>query len=522
MQQPPPDEPPPPSNRRPPVGSQAPDAEQAPDTEVELFELEPTVHLAPGAPVNLEITLPSVSVLGKGGPITIPVPPPAAEPAVGTVLAGKYEIVELIASGGMGKVYRGRHTELRVPIAIKIMHGFVASQAEHVERFRREARAASRLNHPNVVRVLDFGQTTDTFYIVMEYVEGQSLGALLDELTEPLPLAEILPILLQILDALIQAHRQDVVHRDLKPDNVILTEDARGGRWVKLVDFGLARFQDPAENDATLTRADAVAGTPAYMSPEQCRSLRVGPSTDLYAFGCIMTELLQLMPPFSGASMVDTISLHLFAPVPPLTRPTSAEKVPPLLERLRLDLLAKNPAQRPADAMATRSRLLLAFDPDAEGNRQQERKEPSPAGARAARIPGWNSPQSESESELPTEALRVVHYRVPSVTQQLDQQFVTGLASLGVGLEVGSDPGVNPEGALAFLEGSDSLPETLAMLDELHRHYPKCQLLVGMQALSPEALRRLIEAGADDAIRLPTGPEVLGKKLVRLRRRQRT
>src|SRR5690606_7417818 len=159
----------------------------------------------------------------------------------------------------------------------------------------------------------------------------------------------------QVLSALQAAHELGIVHRDLKPENVMLCRGAAApGQEIdlcaKVSDFGLAHVEDPRDNLPTLTQRDAVAGTPSCMSPEQCRSLAVGPSTDLYAFGCLLACMLQGDPPFDGSSPIDVISKQMFAEPPPLERPDGLEPVPPLLERLRLELLAKKAHKRPATA----------------------------------------------------------------------------------------------------------------------------------------------------------------------------
>jgi eukaryotic-like serine/threonine-protein kinase len=256
---------------------------------------------------------------------------------VGHVLAGKYRLTRELGHGGMGRVFAAEQLDLGVEVAVKILFDFVALQPELVERFRREARATLLLNHPNVVRVFTYGEHDSSVYLVMELVEGRSLGEWLEQQGAPPSLEAVCAISTQILDALAAAHALGIVHRDLKPDNVLLTDALA----VKVVDFGLAHVDDPRQ-EHSLTRADAVAGTPAYMSPEQSRSLRVGPASDLYAFGCVLTDLLQLAPPFRGDSPLDTISQHLFLAPPALSRPDGSEPIPPLLEKLRLELLAKN------------------------------------------------------------------------------------------------------------------------------------------------------------------------------------
>lgn len=450
-------------------------------------------------------------------PQTVPAPPMEEPARAGNILGDRYELLDLLAAGGMGRIFKGRHIELRTPVAIKIMHSHVAENAEHIERFRREARAASRLNHPNVVRVLDFGELGSTFYIVMEYIEGISLASWLDKHTFPPLLDEILPLLLQMLDALAEAHEHEIVHRDLKPDNIILSVDTQGHLRIRVVDFGLAKFQDAAEADMTLTRADAVAGTPGYMSPEQCRSLKVTASTDLYAFGCILTEMLQLAPPFAGDSIMDVISKHMFAPVPPLLRPEGAEPVPPLLEKLRVDLLAKAVSQRPANAGVVRCRLLEAFNPIASEQALPARKGHEPLGSRDERIPLWNRDSITVDGLVVNGAIPVYVLQPVGGNTGLSDDCALGLASQGFQLVPAGELSELPQ--LLIVDAGAQFSESLELLLRIRGRSPDSKVIFCSSELTPERLNTVIEAGADDAARYPVVADVLGRKLERLARR---
>ncbi|MFT3774253.1 MAG: serine/threonine-protein kinase [Minicystis sp.] len=309
---------------------------------------------------------------------------------VGQILAGKYELTSLLGQGGMGKVWKGQHLGLGVPIAVKTMHPEIAASRDYVRRFRREAHAASLLSHPNAVRVFDFGEDEGTLYMVMEFLHGESLTHWLGRVTQLPPLSDVVDIMSQLLDAFEVAHGYGIVHRDLKPDNVFLTE-VGGKRVVKVVDFGLAHVEDKRDQGPTLTAKDVIAGTPEYMSPEQCRSLAVGPSADIYSIGCLLTELLQLRPPFSGLSAIEVLAKQMFTPPPTLSRSPGAEPVPPLLERLRLDLLAKAPEKRPRTAGEVKRRLLEAMSREATEARLPTRKGDEPLGDRASRAPQWDA-----------------------------------------------------------------------------------------------------------------------------------
>ena len=436
---------------------------------------------------------------------------------VSSVLGGKYRLTHFLGQGGMGSVYVAEQIDLRVPVAVKVMHPYVAAQPEYVERFRREARAALMLSHPNVVRVLDFGQHEDTFYIVMEFIEGVAIDQWLHDFGALPPLAEIVPICVDITNALEAAHARGIVHRDLKPENVILTRDAQGRRTAKVVDFGLAHVEDATKQSPTLTRADTVAGTPAYMSPEQSRSLRVGPSTDLYAFGCLLTELLQLEPPFAGGSM-EIISQHLYMMPAPLARPADAEPVPPLLEKLRLELLAKLPHQRPADAATVRARLLEAVDPEQSARRLPSRKGELPGGAREERIPVWNEAAAPAAEAPSAEPPRVLLLGADSSALH-DVSLATGLAAHGMRpvRALTLDTPVEPAPDLIVFDAGFELETGLALLASGTTSVP---VVVALARLDAVAMRRLIEAGAADVVAHPLTSDLLAKKLRRLLRRR--
>ncbi len=447
---------------------------------------------------------------------TMPAPPPALEPKPGDVIAGRYRIDGLLGSGGMGKVYRGQHLSLKMPIAVKVLHGYIAAKDEAGRRFYREARAATLLNHPNVVHVLDFGVHEGLLFLVMELIDGRSLADFIDELSTPPALADVGEILSQLTRALEAAHSLGIVHRDLKPDNVILGTDATGARVVKVVDFGLAHLDEPEDEGPTLTKADAVAGTPDYMSPEQCRSLKVGPSTDLYACGCILTELLQLRPPFSGASAIDVISQHMFVPPPPLGRPEGSEAIPPLLERLRLELLAKQPHDRPASAEEVRRRLEEALDPEAHAARLPARKGDVPLGSREARVPEWTAAGS-AEQPAPRSERRVCVLRVVDDGGGVTSTCMTGLAAQGVIAEsVASVAAVDPQAALVVLDVGSEHQRAETLLAELGDARP---VVVCAANVGAAQVQSFIEAGAADVQRYPVSVDVLARKLSRFLRK---
>jgi tRNA A-37 threonylcarbamoyl transferase component Bud32 len=266
------------------------------------------------------------------------------------VLARKYSVEQCIGEGGMGRVYRARQLVLDKPVVLKVLHQELLSDARTVARFQREARAASRLNHPNSINILDFGVAEDgELFIAMEYVDGHDLHYLL---TNEWPLSEprIIRIVSQVLSALADAHAAGVIHRDLKPENVMV-EPRRGGESdvVKVLDFGIAKIVDAANAGPALTRAGFVCGTPEYMSPEQAKGAPLDARSDLYSVGVLLFQLVTRRLPFEADTAVGFATKHLSQPPPPPSRlrpgGCSAE-----LERLILRALSKDPAARPQTA----------------------------------------------------------------------------------------------------------------------------------------------------------------------------
>ena len=226
-----------------------------------------------------------------------------SDPHVGETLAGKYLIEELIKSGGMGSVYRGKHILMDKRVAIKVLRPSLAMDDAVVARFSREAKAASRISHPHAVNVTDFGESENgVVFLVMEYLDGQTLKEIIKK-EGAMPLDRTIEIVRQVSGALDAAHEQGVIHRDLKSDNIMLSE-TNGGEWAKVLDFGIAKIQQPdGAGDMDVTAANLVIGTPQYMSPEQCsHSGPIDARSDVYSLGIIVYEMLAGRVPFSGES----------------------------------------------------------------------------------------------------------------------------------------------------------------------------------------------------------------------------
>ena len=257
------------------------------------------------------------------------------------VLADRYELTESIAHGGMGRVYRGTDTLLDREIAVKVLDHSLSKDATFVSRFKREARAAARLNHPNVVSLFDYGNDDDTYFIVMEYVPGRPLsrvGAGGDRLT-PRRAAEIA---LDVAHALECAHAGGVVHRDISSNNVMIS-----GSRTKVADFGIAHLS-VRDDDHTTAKAGVILGTAAYLSPEQARGGRIDARSDIYSLGIVLYEMLTGRVPFEGDSSLATAYMHILQQVvpPSLLNP----EIPGPLEAIVMRTLAKDPDDRYVNA----------------------------------------------------------------------------------------------------------------------------------------------------------------------------
>src|SRR5262245_29477527 len=262
-------------------------------------------------------------------------------------LDGRYHVVDRIAAGGMGEVYRAHDAVLERPVAIKVLHRNLAGDAGFVERFRREARAAASLNHQNIVAVHDWGSVDGIYYMVMEYVAGRSVRELLHERGVLAP-AQAADVLEQTLAALQHAHRQGIVHRDVKPENLMVTRDG----VVKVADFGLAR----ALADAQITEAGTVTGTVQYLAPEQLQGEPADPRTDLYALGIVAFELLTGRLPFAGETQMAIAYKHIHDRVP--TPSSFNPAVPASLDGWVSSVTEKERELRPESAAEARRDLV--------------------------------------------------------------------------------------------------------------------------------------------------------------------
>ncbi len=330
-------------------------------------------EVAPATPAPIEpeeeLWLPSLPEAGEEMWVTPPLPETeetreVEAPAVATTdpvgqKIGPYQVLEKIGQGGMATIYRGFHAELDRQVAIKILAGALPTTPELVQRFQREARTIASLRHPHIVQVYDFGPLGDTYYLAMEYVEGSDLAAEMRrrrEAEQPFSREEVLHLLSQVAEALDYAHTQGVIHRDVKPGNVLLTA---GGQPI-LTDFGLATLR---RTRATLitTIGQNVLGTPEYTAPEQALDAQAAnPQSDIYSLGCILYELVTGHLPFEGDSALSIALMAISSdPMPPRAH---VPDLPLAVERVILCALDKEPKRRFVTARALVEALRCAWE----------------------------------------------------------------------------------------------------------------------------------------------------------------
>jgi serine/threonine protein kinase len=309
---------------------------------------------------------------------------------IGTVLDGRYKILKKLGEGGMGEVSLVEHVNLGRKEALKVLQAELAAEREFVSRFRREARATNRVQHPNIIGVHDFGQLPDgRFYLTMEYADGERVDSVLRRVGA-FPVPRALGVLCQLADAVNHAHQQGVIHRDLKPENMILVELRGRPDVLKVLDFGIAKIVAPEHVESVqLTRQGQMFGTPVYMPPEQAAGVGVDGRSDIYAIGIIAFELLVGEPPFRGRLM-ELLRAHATqAPDRPSARRAQAA-IPPALDAIVLKCLEKQQDRR----YQTAAELLAALQqvPGAPSRR-------TPTDSRSGRKRPWRPSDYAAEQE---------------------------------------------------------------------------------------------------------------------------
>lgn len=373
------------------------------------------------------------------------------------LITEKYRLDRLLGRGGMGAVYAGTHVELDRPVAIKLLLPQLLADAQALERFRREARAAARINHPNVAGVYDFGVLPDDeAYLVMELVEGQTLREFMNAFHQ-FPFEQAVGIAEQVADGIEAAHRQDIIHRDLKPSNIILNFNQHDERWVaKVVDFGIAKLREHGlTNEGGLTASGAFIGTPRYMSPEQCMGYELDARSDIYSLGIILYEMLAGAPPFDAPTAMAVALKHVGEPPPAVEK--VRRRTPAALVALVTEMIQKNPATRPQSSsdvahrlreIASSAELRQADEQEGETNTFAEPDKPMGTSAASSSAPpsevvaAINSPQDEARQTLqsnwltvhePAEAVASLAEHNSAVSESQAEEFIPSVLQPGDG-----------------------------------------------------------------------------------------
>jgi len=431
------------------------------------------------------------------------------EPQPGEVFADRFRIEAKLGMGGMGAVYRATQLALDREVALKVLLPRFGADADARSRFEREARVLSELNHPGVVRILDFGEHEGRMFLAMELLDGTTLRPRI----AGLEMSRAVDVAFQIADVLVAAHEIPLVHRDLKPENVFVERTADGDARIRVLDFGLAFIagQDADARLGRMTVEGVVAGTPAYVSPEQARGGEVGPPSDIYSLGCVLYEMLAGAPPFEGESM-DVLTRHMFVPPPPLRDRRADRVLPSALEELVLRMLGKRPDERPT-ARTVRA-VLAALDPGDLRKRERARDD-VPLVGRAARMittpPAVAVRRAEIARAVASEDEELLEV---AVVGALDVELQLVLAANGLSAFTVSEAQPSA-GAAVVLSIGQSAPEVAALVTG------RVPIVADADATDVPRVALLLKAGVDEVVVRPLSADDLVRKLWRAIRKAR-
>lgn len=419
------------------------------------------------------------------------------DPLLGAVIDQRFRIEKKIGQGGMGAVYAATQLSVGRQVAVKVLKKELVDREVALERFYRESKLTSELSHPNIVKLIDFGQDRDRdlLYLVMELVSGVNMGDLLEQGRMRVPLA--LEIVYQVCGALTEPHAQGIIHRDLKPDNMLIVPISDGTIQIKVLDFGIARA---LEANTQLTATGMVCGTPAYMAPEQAQNQDISAETDLYALGVILYEMLCGVPPFQGQNSLQIMLQHIQIAPKPLSHYIPPSALPDEVEELVHDMLSKDPSGRPKSARDVRTTIekikrlynleAVRIDPDAPHEHLFDDMILSP-------LPGLSGNPSQTEalrretdlerqigaSSYTTDERHQIGLADTSLNTPADAEFVTVPAHTALGRELVAD---------ASIQAHRTEPPQLAPLPPILR--PDAS-----RVPTPESSRQHVERRTDHA-----------------------
>ncbi len=436
-------------------------------------------------------------------------------PAFDELIAGRYRLRQLLGQGGMGLVYQaddiiGGSGGAR-EVALKVLLPEVAARPDAAKRFEREAKVAAAFQHPNAVRIFDFGADQGRLYIAMERLRGETLHDRLQQ-TAPLEIAEAVRLGLQIADVLAAAHDAGLVHRDIKPANFFL-DDSGPSERVVMLDFGLAFLQNPGTNpgDSVLgrfTKEGHAGGTPLYMSPEQACGADPGPPSDVYAFGCVFYELLIGRPPFTSTGIGRLLSEHLYA-VPPDLRALRSQIPAPLADLTRR-MLQKRPSERPnpLDIQAQLNDILDSFT-GATGRASEAAIAPSRS--RTDRMIAAPVP-IPADTQPDVDAVRV------ALVGHLAEEIIVGLQVNGIDVSPGTDQAALDSADVIFAGGL-SIADIKALVVPKGPERPDRIVIADADAL--DEVNELIKLGVNMVVLRPIQVDNMATKIRRALRKRR-
>jgi len=436
---------------------------------------------------------------------------PPGMPALGDVLAQRYRLERVLGEGGMGAVYEATQLDLGRPVAIKVMLAQYSHDGAASARFQREARVTAALHHPGVVKIFDFGRDEQNrSFLVMERLVGSMLREHVHPEAAPMPSARAIDIGVQIADVLVATHELGRVHGDLKAGNVFPEKTLDGSDRVVVVDFGLGYIEERPDA-SRLTKEGVIAGTPTYMSPEQCAGKGIGPASDVYALGCMLYEMACGVPPFDGQSLQLLVQHSFEEPVPP-TRKRAGVAVPHTFEVLILEMLGKRPDARPTAAVVVERLRHLA----SAGDRRERGRNAELLEGRAARmIATVNAPGTPTGPEgghgyrePPHASAAPTTGKLVAVVGTMGPGFALGLRANGFAVQEVQSPPL-PEGTSVIL----ALDQGDVALTNLLSFGPP--VVADADADDVERMSRLVAMGVADVVPRPARVEQLVSKLDR-------